>query len=604
MPIFSRSPCSSRYRLFTLASVAILSLALLAACGGGGGGGSNSGGGSGSGGGGTNPPPPPPPPPVNRAPTAANDAIRIDIAGLASINVLANDVDPDGDKLTVSITEPALIGVATANADGTVTLASLPSDFKGYTRFKYRVTDAGGLTSDATAAIFLGVEPFRVVLAGDPASNGSNELYLADLVTAPAQITSATEGAMRLTGFVASTDGSTVVYRRASTATPTTADLSFVRTATPKQDARVVFPGGAVLVQGPDGRNQFAVSSDGRWIAAIARDGSNVDAAYVLNVSSPSTVTKVSIPGALRASLPRFSNDSQRLYLLASPVASAENDDLFTVSLATMAVTQVSQPTAVNTNNDVLDYSVASDQSRILIRANRGGRIGLYYINPAQLQVEVKVSHDLGLLDTIRETTVGLPLNAGGSVLTQHVAYTVETTLLGFSTYVADVSSTPNPRLLAGSGARVRGFRPDDVALTYARSGQIVESALDGSVSDQNIGAGMANWYDSTGNIVLLQQQLPSGGSPSTYPALAVAVRGSFGTPIPLGTPALAAHYVDASGFDRGIVIIGEGATTGTPPNSAKLALVNAMAPDKLIPLADFSSPLQLQASASQVVKN
>ncbi len=188
------------------------------------------------------------------------------------------------------------------------------------------------------------------------------------------------------------------------------------------------------------------------------------------------------------------------------------------------------------------------------------------------------------------ESTVGLPTNVGGSILTQHVAYTVQATLTGFSTWIADVSATPNAHQLAGSGARVRGFKPDDAALTFTRSGQVVESAINGSVSDQNIGAGMANWYDSTGNIVMLRQLLPSGGSPSTYPALAVAVRGSFGSPTPLGTPVLAAHYVDASGFDRGVAIIGEGATTGTPPKTAKLTLVNAMTPDKLIPLADFPS--------------
>ncbi len=97
---------------------------------------------------------------------------------------------PTATQLTVSITEPALIGVASANADGSVELASLPGDFKGYTRFKYRVTDPAGLTSDGVAAIFVGVEPFRVVFAGDPSANGSIELFLANLIGAPVQISS------------------------------------------------------------------------------------------------------------------------------------------------------------------------------------------------------------------------------------------------------------------------------------------------------------------------------------------------------------------------------------------------------------------------------
>ncbi|HVQ14865.1 MAG TPA: hypothetical protein VMS40_14795 [Vicinamibacterales bacterium] len=130
-----------------------------------------------------------------------------------------------------------------------------------------------------------------------------------------------------------------------------------------------------------------------------------------------------------------------------------------------------------------------------------------------------------------------------------------------------------------------------------------MEAAVNGSVSDQVIGAGTKASYDSTGNIVLLQQSLPSGGTPSTYPALAVSVRGTFGTTQAMGTPVLAAHYVDVSGFDRGVAIIGEGPLTGAAPTSAKLALVNAMAPAKLIYLADFPSPIQLQTNASQIVK-
>ena len=555
-------------------------LATLTACGGGGGGGSST------------------PPPANRAPTAKNDSIRADAAALASINVVSNDTDPDSDALTVTIEEPALVGTATVNSNGTVKLDGLPGGFKGVTRFKYRVTDKGGLTSTATAAIFVGVDPFRVVFAGDAASNGSGEVYLFDLVSAPVQLTNAADTARRLSGFVSSTNGATIVYHRTTTTTPATSDLSFVRTASPKQDVHVTFPGNASLVP-----NQYAVSSDGQWIVAVARDGTGADAAYVINVASPSTVSKVNLPGTVRVSLPRFSNDSQTLYVLASPVTTGANDDLYLVALSNLGVSQLSALTAANSTDDVVEYSVASDQSRILLRANRGGRIGLYYINPSVLQTEVKVSHDLALTETILESTVGLPAGAGGSILTSKVAYTTQS-LLGFSTWLADVSATPNAHVVATSGARVRGFRPDDLALTYTRSGQVVEALVDGSISDQTLAAGTAAWYDSTGNIVLIQQQLPSGGTPATYPALAVTVRGSFGTTQALGSPVLAQHYFDISGFDRGVVVIGEGPTTGTVPATARLALVNAMAPDKLLYFADYSSPIQLTPAASQVVKN
>lgn len=522
--------------------------------------------------------------------------MRADGAALAALNVLSNDTDPDGNALTVSIEEQALVGTATVNANGTIKLDGLPGGFKGFTRFKYKVADPAGLTSVATAAVFVGVDPFRVVFAGDAASNGSAEVYLYDLVSPAVQLSSATDASLRLNGFISSADGSTVVYRLTNPATPTTSDLSFVRTATPRQDVRIALPAGATWVD-------YNVSSNGQWIVAIGRDSAGADAPYVINVSSPTTVSKVNIAGTMRASLPRFSNDSQTLYVLASPSTSGANDDLYLVALANLGVSQLSGPTAASSTDDVLEYSVASDQSRILLRANRGGRIGLYYINPSQLQTEIKVSHDLGLTETLLESTVGLPAGAGGSILTSKVAYTTQS-LLGFSTWLADVSTTPNPHVIASSGARVRGFRPDDGALTYTRSGQVIEAAVNGSVSDQTLGAGTAAWYDSTGNIVLLQQLLPSGGTPTTYPALAVTVRGSFATTQALGSPVVAQHYFDVSGFDRGVVVIGEGPTTGTAPTTARLALVNAMAPDKLLYFVDYSSPLQLTSAASQVVTN
>ena len=50
-------------------------------------------------------------------------------------------------------------------------IGGLPAGFKGVTRFKYRVTDSSSATAIGTAAVFVGVEPFRVVFAGDPAAS-------------------------------------------------------------------------------------------------------------------------------------------------------------------------------------------------------------------------------------------------------------------------------------------------------------------------------------------------------------------------------------------------------------------------------------------------
>jgi hypothetical protein len=82
--------------------------------------------------------------PINDTPAAVNDVIRVDGAALASINVRANDVDAEGEPLTLIIEEPAMIGTASVNSDGTVQLSNLPAGFRGITKFRYRVTDLRG----------------------------------------------------------------------------------------------------------------------------------------------------------------------------------------------------------------------------------------------------------------------------------------------------------------------------------------------------------------------------------------------------------------------------------------------------------------------------
>ena len=581
--------------------VPVLVALCVSSCGGGGGGGGNNGGG---GGGGTIPPPGQTPPP-NRAPVASNDVLRVDGATVATIAVLANDTDPDANPLTVTIEENAPIGVAAVNADGTVRITSLPGDFKGVTRFRYRVTDGGGLSSVASAAVFVGTDPFRVFFAGDASSNGSPEVYLQDFLSAtPTAVTSATEGTLRLRGFLASENGATVVYRRADTGTPTTTDLSFVQTATPTQQVRIALPAGASLVQDAQGNDQYRVSPDGKWIALIARDGANVQAAYVLNVASPTTVSKVSIAGTAYATLPRFSSDSKSLYLLAAPTTNGANKALYTAELGTANVGLISAPNAVSSADDVLDYSVSPNQSSIILRANRGGRQGLYFVDASHLQTEVLVSHPLAITEALQEseTTVGRTPAMGGSVLGTRVAYTT-LNLLTYRTFVADISATPGPKAIGPgplTSTHVVGLSPNDEYVLYSKGPEIYEARVDASSPDKLVSAGTAAWYDSTSNIVLVKQALPAGGS--TYTGLAVTTRTSFGSSTPIGTSVLAATYFDVSGFDRAVVILGEGPTTGAAPTSARLALVNALAPDKLIYLADFQSPLQLSSHPSQIV--
>ena len=56
----------------------------------------------------------------------------------------------------MTIEQAPLIGTASINEDQSIRIDELPSDFKGATRFTYRVTDPEGASSLASVAVFVG----------------------------------------------------------------------------------------------------------------------------------------------------------------------------------------------------------------------------------------------------------------------------------------------------------------------------------------------------------------------------------------------------------------------------------------------------------------
>jgi glucose/arabinose dehydrogenase/uncharacterized beta-barrel protein YwiB (DUF1934 family) len=90
----------------------------------------------------------------NQAPTAADDAVTVDAGESTTIDVLANDEDPDGslDPSTVTIDSGPSSGTATVNADGSVTYEHDGSDTTSDS-FVYTVTDGEGAGDAATVSI-------------------------------------------------------------------------------------------------------------------------------------------------------------------------------------------------------------------------------------------------------------------------------------------------------------------------------------------------------------------------------------------------------------------------------------------------------------------
>lgn len=80
--------------------------------------------------------------PVNNAPTAVNDVLEIsEDANGVSVNVLANDFDPDGDVLTASIISNAKQGTSSTN--GTLISYKPQANFNGFDTIRYRACDSG-----------------------------------------------------------------------------------------------------------------------------------------------------------------------------------------------------------------------------------------------------------------------------------------------------------------------------------------------------------------------------------------------------------------------------------------------------------------------------
>ena len=168
--------------------------------------------------------------------------------------------------------------------------------------------------------------------------------------------------------------------------------------------------------------------------------------------------------------------------------------------------------------------------------------------------------------------------------------------------YVAEVSKTPNPRSVVRLDS-VIGLRSDDAALLYTDGAQVFEAVIDAGTPGQSLGAGTNGWYDSTGNVVLLQNPLSPARRylPDRRCRRRFAVRSVRAS---RWNSSLTTYYVDVSGFSQAAAaIIGQGPATGGAPATARLGIVDALAPTAVYYLTTFQSPLQLSSYASKIVQ-
>ncbi len=99
---------------------------------------------------------------INLLPIAKTDRLRADLNSPNWLRVLANDVDPDGDPLTVTAVTQPEHGTVTIISNGTAVRYTPEDDYLGPDRFNYTISDGRGGT--ASAEVTLTVEQVRIVL--------------------------------------------------------------------------------------------------------------------------------------------------------------------------------------------------------------------------------------------------------------------------------------------------------------------------------------------------------------------------------------------------------------------------------------------------------
>lgn len=90
----------------------------------------------------------------NTPPVAANDTTNTAYGTAASLNVLGNDTDADGDALTITSFDTASANGGTVTKDASGNLVYTPkAGFSGTDTFKYTISDGKGGSSTATATV-------------------------------------------------------------------------------------------------------------------------------------------------------------------------------------------------------------------------------------------------------------------------------------------------------------------------------------------------------------------------------------------------------------------------------------------------------------------
>jgi hypothetical protein len=432
-------------------------------------------------------------------PTTVDDIFEVTGTAITSLDVQGNDQELDNTPLTVTIEDQPSAGSASVNSDGTVNL-SVPSGFRGATRFRYRLTNSLGGFSISSAVVFVEVPSYRVLFAAQ--NNSQNyELYISDL-NDDEQISQATSGNFRLQNSWVSPAGSLVVYERADgTQASSNTELYLVKTNPIASPVRIPLPTGRAFVNGAP----VFISSDERYVAFPTSNSSGQNASlYVYDSTTTNDPVAVGLSTNLSSGFTVWGGDTPSLYFLAAP-GNTPGPAVYRADIGSLDSPQRISP-FYNSTDTQTEILVSPDKSQVVVVGVHSGISGAFLLDPDNTNLERRLTSDMPNGATLESYDV----DEGFTQIT-YLWRQAGSTNARLST--ADIATSGTPATVLN--ADITSFtelRPDGAAALITRGpggagadGTLFEVTLDGSASDVRIAANVSGGlYDDTGDRVYL----------------------------------------------------------------------------------------------------
>lgn len=504
-------------------------------------------------------------------PVTADDRIETTGTGTSALAVLTNDTKLDNPPLTYTIEDAPSVGSASFNSDNTVAL-TLPSGFKGLSKFRYKVTNTKGGFSISSVTVFVDVPAYRALFAAKTGATGNYELYVSDFASST-KISSAASGNLRLQNMWKSKDGSLVVYERADPANvSTTAELYFVKPTSSPSPVKFPLALNRAVISG----GLVSIDDSGRYIAYTTNpssgSGGNPTNLYVLDSQNPNSPTLVGSSAGLATGFTQWIGNGPTLYFVAPQ--GANGHAVLRANVGSFDAPQRISPVYQSTDQESA-VLISPQGTGVLVVGTHGGQNGAFFIDPANPGIERRITTDMPAGTTIEAFRTDE--NVTRLVYLWRLA---SSTTARLSVVDIDANATPQTVLQANNILGLSDLRPDLAAALITRGtggagsdGTLSEVTLDGSADEVQIAPNVTGGvYADADRVYLYSRTL----TPS------VLQRSDFErTPDPLVRSSTPAGALFVSPIFEPTAAILEDPTSG-------VVLVNAAAPGKTLKFTDM----------------